>query len=131
MNKGGSQYKFNKKDTSSKYCILERSAQSKKIKRETLIQEGVRRLKNCSVDIDWLLKADILSEWSAVMKRSGYKEGYRFQMIKAAVQIYEKKMEDNRMGLIPMYRDTDWKREEREKAKDDKKEHWYRSKLRV
>ena len=65
------------------------------------------------------------------MKRSGYKEGYRFQMIKAAVQIYEKKMEDIRSGLIPMYRHADWEREERDKAKDDKKEHWFRSKNRV
>ena len=124
-------HKFYKKNISSKYCILERSAHSKKIKRETLIQEGVRRLKNCFVDTEWSLKAFILSEWSAVMKRSGYKEGYRFQMIKAAVQIYEKKIEDNRSSLIPMYRHEDWEREERDKAKDDKKEHWFRSKNRV
>ena len=88
----------------SKLCILEHSAQSNKQKKDTLIQEEVRNLRNCAVEEEWRTKANILSEWSATMKWSRYKERYKYQMIKTVVEIYDEMIEDDRNGTRPIYK---------------------------
>ena len=57
--------------------MLESSAMPNKIKRTTMVQEGVRILRNCRLDLTWTEKARPLTDFSARMKTSGYCEGYR------------------------------------------------------
>ena len=83
-------YKFYSKPMSSQYVILSKSAMSDKIKRNTLVQEAIRRLRNTSRDLPWELKAKILSEFSNKMMISGYSEQFRLEVIQSPVRGFEK-----------------------------------------
>ena len=107
--------------------ILRRSALNNRIKRSTAIQEGVRRLRNCSESVDWKERSNILTEWSATLRRSGYSAMYRREVVRAAVSIHEKILEDDNNEVRPMYRERKWQREEREREKEMRKENWYRA----
>ena len=102
------EHKFYKKKIVSKYCIPERSSHSDKMKKATNIQEGVRRLRNCSSNVDWKTRSDILSEWSATLKRSGYDSHYRRSVIMSSIKIFEDIVEKDRKGERPMYRTIEW-----------------------
>ena len=81
-------YQFFEKTCTSKYVIPEGSAHSKKMKMSVLVEEGVRRMRNCSrrlgVD-DWKVRSKILEGWARKLKRSGYPATTRHQVVKAAV----------------------------------------------
>ena len=70
-------YKFFKKSMSSKYVMVQISAMPMKIKRNALVQEVIRRLRNTSRSLSWSIKAEILSEFSLSMKMSGWSVGQR------------------------------------------------------
>ena len=68
-------YKFYKKSVSNKLTMVERSAMPMQIKRNSLVQEGIRRLRNT--------KKEIFSEYSFSLMLSGYSEKLRLETIKA------------------------------------------------
>ena len=111
-------HKFYKKNVASKMTILKRSALNGQIKRSTAIQEGVRRLRNCCDGVDWKDRSDILSDWSATLRRSGYSAKYRQEVIEASLAIYEKIQEDDKSGARPMYRERKWEKKRREEEKE-------------
>ena len=63
---------FFSKPISSPYTILFQSALSTKQKRNTLLQEGLRRLRNCSPDLDRFEVNDIMSRYMNMIRISGY-----------------------------------------------------------
>ena len=63
-------YKFYKKSMSNKLVMMERSAMPTKIKRNALVQEVIRRLRNTSRSLPWSVKSKILSDFSFAMKLS-------------------------------------------------------------
>ena len=85
-------YLFYEKPCACKFVIPEGSAHSRKMKMSALVEEGVRRMRNCSRrlgDEDWEVRRKILEEWSMKMKRSGYPATTRHQVVKAAVAMVE------------------------------------------
>ena len=74
-------YKFYSKPMASQYTILANSAMPERMKRNCLVQEGIRRLRNTSRSLDWEFKASILSEFSYKLKVSGYHARYRLEVI--------------------------------------------------
>ena len=52
-------YEFYEKPLCSKFVLMEASAAPLSQKRTVLTQEGIRRLKNCKVDLDWGQKQGI------------------------------------------------------------------------
>ena len=58
------QFEFYSKPMSSPYLLLQRSAVSRNTKRSTLFQEGMRRVRNCSLDLPWQVVRDHLSKFS-------------------------------------------------------------------
>ena len=50
--------------------MMERSAMPTKIKRNALVQEVIRRLRNTSRSLPWSVKSKILSDFSFAMKLS-------------------------------------------------------------
>ena len=119
------EYQFYSKPMSSKYLILESSAMPRKIKRNCLIQEGVRRLRNTSRELDWKVKAEILSEFSFKMLRSGYDSKFRLEIIQAAVGCYEKQCDLADRNVRPLHRLREFERESRWKKKKLTKTSWY------
>ena len=71
-------YKFYKKSVSNKLTMVERSAMPMQIKRNSLVQEGIRRLRNT--------KKEIFSEYSFSLMLSGYSKEFRLNTIKAAAK---------------------------------------------
>ena len=106
--------------------ILSKSAISDKIKRNTLVQEAIRRLRNTSRDLPWELKAKILSEFSNKMMISGYSEQFRLEVIQSAVRGFEKQCDKADKGITPLHRPREFQAEERWKKKHLTKTSWYR-----
>ena len=78
--------------------MMECSAQPTKTKRTTLTQEGIRILKNTSLDLPWEVAATHLSDLSGRMKASGYNEKFRLQVIQSAVDGFNKMVKVEREG---------------------------------
>ena len=64
-------YEFYEKPMASKFVLMQASAAPLSQKRTVLTQEGIRRLKNCKVDLEWEQKAHHLSNLMQKMKNSG------------------------------------------------------------
>ena len=119
-------YKFFKKSMSSKYVMVQNSAMPMKIKRNALVQEVIRRLRNTSRSLSWSVKAEILSEFSMSMKMSGWSEKFRFETIQSGVLGFERQCRVSDAGGRPMYRPRSYEAEERRRKKALTKTSWYR-----
>ena len=119
-------YKFFKKEVSNPRVILASSAMPMKVKRNALVQEGIRRLKNTSRNIPWSEKAEILTEFSNAMRISGYSEQFRLEIFKSAVTGYQRMCAQADAGIRPLHRKRDWSPEERRRKKLLSNTSWYR-----
>ena len=118
-------YQHYEKDVSSKTVLNAKSAHSAACKRGVHTQEVVRRLLNSSHRLDWRTEiAPVVTEYMRRMKAAGYGEKYRKDVLKHALGIFDKKWEDHRNGVQPIFRPKTWKREERKMAKANKKVNW-------
>ena len=117
---------FYKKPVDSKLFILNRSALSSKVKRATLAQEALRRLRNVRPDKLVERKGELLTEMAEGMKRSGYPEDYRKEVLEASIVGYKKQVTASEAGEKPLYRPRWWRKQERAKSKMLKKGSWYR-----
>ena len=96
--------KFYKKPMATNKVIHKRSAMSTKTKRSVLIQEGLRRLYNCSPDLPVDEKAKTLGEFAMSMKISGHTQSFRSYIIKAVVNKYINELQAHRNRTKPLYR---------------------------
>ena len=55
------------------------------------------------------------------MKNSGYSAKYRTEILDSALLAFEKMVNDDKAGIKPLFRDREWKKEERSKNKKGKK----------
>ena len=118
-------YQHYEKDVSSKTVLNAKSAHSAACKRGVHTQEVVRRLLNSSHRLDWRTEiAPVITEYMRRMKAAGYGEKYRRDILKHALGIFDKKWEDHRNGVQPIFRPKMWKKEERKIAKASKKVNW-------
>ena len=79
-------YKFYKKPISSKKVILANSALPANVKRASLTEGALRRLRYTDRTLPWSEIADILSEYSNDLRLSGYNESFRSEIIQAALK---------------------------------------------
>ena len=108
---------FYKKAVSNPLLISKNSAMPYRVKRASLSCEALRRLRNCSRELPWSQKAEILSEFSHKLMLSGWDAGARFDFIMAGLRGYQKQLERADSGVCPLYRPWDWDREARDKKK--------------
>ena len=78
-------YHFYKKPCSSPYTILKRSAISDSTKRISIFQECYRRLTNTSRNVPDQVLIYILSDFSNMLRLSGYSEAFRMNTINGAL----------------------------------------------
>lgn len=95
---------FYKKKMLCPFTILKRSAVGSSTKRNTMFQEALRRLRNCSKDTEWSEKARHLTEWQNMLRVSGYAEEYRYNIMLGAIKRHEEMKEKDRIGEIQFYR---------------------------
>ena len=118
-------YQHYEKPVASTLLVKANSAQSENCKRNTHVQELVRRILNCSPRLDWQVDvAPVLTNYMARMMTAGYSEGYRRQILKHALGIYRKMKEEDSSGIRPLYRPKDWHLDERRQQKKRKKHNW-------
>merc|ERR1719509_359446 len=59
-----------------------------------------------------------------MMKRSGYNEKFRREVLRSGRLAFQKILQENQMGTKPIYRSRKWKELERAKEKIQKRKNW-------
>ena len=119
-------YKWFGKRVSNPLLIMKNSALSEKVKRDSLVQQAMTRLRNTRRTLTWRISADILTEFSLRMKWAGYNFIYRGEVIRAAVVGHDRLLEKVDGGERPLHRPREWNATERRKNKLLGKAAWYR-----
>ena len=119
---GHIKYVFYQKPCASRLAIPASSAHSKQQKLAVMVEEGLRRLRNHSRWMDWNIKKKCLEEWAMKLKRSGYPTTFRHQVIRAAVEKWEKMCKDEDDGVRPIHRARTWQLCSRRLEKESRKE---------
>ena len=83
---GKIKHEFYQKPMACKFVIPYKAAHSKKIKLSVMVEEGIRRLRNNSRGLEWETSRGVMEDWPRKLRRSGYPETFRHQVIKAAVE---------------------------------------------
>ena len=124
---GKIRHEYYSKSVSSKAVIDARSAMPRRDKRAVLTQDLLRILLRCSPELEWEMKKKHVEEYVLRLQFSGYQEGFRREIVKSALNAYEKIKRKVEKGERPMYRTKVWKQKERSKEKRTKKTTWYKS----
>ena len=119
-------HEFYEKPVTCRLVIPERSAHSWKMKIAVMVEEGLRRLRNHSRELDWETSRKCMIKWALKLKRSGYSEQFRHQVIKAALEKWRKMCKTEDEGGRPVYRPREWRRRERRLAKVAKQQSWHK-----
>ena len=111
------------KDIASKYVIEEQSAMPIHKKRQILTQMCLRVLLNNSQYLDMESKKRTVGFFLNRMQASGYKQQFRYQVLKSALKAYETISNDTTRTL---YRGKEMNTPERRVEVRDKKRKWYK-----
>ena len=119
---------FYRKPMASRKLVQARSAFSTSKKRSILLEDGMRRLRNCSPELSWTVKAKFLNRFSSDLRCSGHTTSFRRTVLNRVLNKYKVDLSNHLEGSRRMYRT----REERENSKDankfsSQKDTWFRS----
>ena len=112
------------KEVSSKFLIHERSSHPENMKFNTLINEGLRILRNCNVSINWNEIKKHLQTFVHRMEFSGYNHEYRAKIMEAVFKKYDENIEKYEQ-TGKMYRSRTEKQKDNIIKKKNKKKNWY------
>ena len=125
---GKIEHGFFKKPCTSEIVIPYTSAHSRRMKLAVLVEEGLRRMRNHTRGLEWERSRKVMEDWSRKLRRSGYPATMRHEVIKAAVDRYEKMCVEEDEGVRPIHRPRSWKEKERRREKELKRTNWHQSK---
>ena len=92
------------------------------------MEEGQRRLKNCSPELDWEKKTVFLNRFSSDMKLSGHTPSFRGIVLKRVILKYENDLSNHTEGKKMMYRSQEERLKQKEVEKQSSsKDGWFRS----
>ena len=100
-------HRFYKKSMSSRMVVQAKSAFSTQKKISILMEEGQRRLRNCSPELDWKEKVLFLNRFSSDLRRSGHTPSFRGLILRRVIQKYRADLSNHLEGNRPMYRIRD------------------------
>ena len=121
-------HQFYKKPMASRKLVQAKSAFSTSKKRAILMEEGMRRLRNCSPNLAWDRKVYFLNKFSSDLRYSGHTVSFRSTVLTRVVARYETELSNHLEERLRMYRS----REERNAMKEQNKvsnlrDTWFRS----
>ena len=119
-------YEHYEKKITTKAVIHAKSAITTQVKRTVLSQEVLRILLHCNTYVPWEVVCGHINEFMKKMQYSGYSCSFRFDVVKSALNAMKIIREKEELGIRPINRPKEWKRQEREKEKELKKREWYR-----
>ena len=108
-------HKFYKKPISTKKVILATSALPSNVKRASLTEGALRRLRYTDRSLPWNEVADILSEYSNELRLSGYDHKFRAEIMEAAVKGFRNQCAAAAAGGTPLFRPRWHERQTRRK----------------
>ena len=118
---------FYKKPMTTKYTLLNGTAYPNGRLRAVLIEEVLRRLRNCSPDMDWKEKGKFVTEYAKEMKNSGHSEKFRKEIIERAIEKYKTILHRHNNGEKIMYRTRQERKVEiAERGGKAEKDTWFR-----
>ena len=115
-----------RKPMASKEVILARSLISNSQKRDILVQEGGRRLRNCSVEALWTSKTPHLNDLMLAMMRAGHNQPFRETVLSRILARYDNNLKLNNEENKPIYRSKPERIEQKLKEGIKNKSNWYR-----
>ena len=116
-------YQHYEKPVSTRTVLMAKSGYPMSKKRQILVNECLRRLLHCREELPWSYKTEVLEDYMARLRDSGYSEQFRRGVLKQAIGKYETMLERQRTGERPLHRSRDYRRSERQ-AQKTKKTSW-------
>ena len=113
------------KDVASRLVMASRSAHGENTKRNVMVNELCRIMKNCSLYIPWEEVAQKLSYYVRRMEYSGYEEQFRYTVVKMALGRHKRRL-GRWLEEGTMYAEYRSDRERRE-SRNEKKRDWYKN----
>ena len=107
--------------------IPHRSAYSRRMKLAVMVEEGVRRLRNFSRGLEWELMRKAMEDWARKLGKSGYPASFRHQVIKAAVEKWDRMCQKEHEGKRPIQRAREWHEYARRMKKESRRESWHQA----
>ena len=120
-------YEFYEKPTKNPKILLANSAINSSSKRTILTQECLRRIRNTKVELGVNVRNKHLNDFMLKMKKSGYTQEYRTQILKSALKAFQKMVEEDKNGTKPLFRSKQWNMEHRAESKRNKIKNWYKN----
>ena len=112
----------------SRKVVQSKSAFSTPRKRSILLEEGLRRLRNCSPELEWTDKVVFLNRFSSDMKRSGHNASFRKTVLCRVVKRYQADLSNHLEGRKCQYRSRRERIEQNHlNKKNSQKDTWFRS----
>ena len=97
-------FEFYRKSVANRNVLNSRSAFPVSTQRCILVEEGLRRLRNCSPDLPRDRKMYFLSDFAVSLMDSGHHVGFRQQILKAVLQKYETELQNHLAGTKNLFR---------------------------
>ena len=121
-------HQFYKKPMASRDLVSAITAFSTAKKRSILMEEGLRRLRNCFPGMSWREKVVHLNRFSSDLKRSGHSPSFRKTILRRIIAKYDTDLSNHEEGRKKMYRS----RQERTEMKSSRtvfgqRDTWFRS----
>ena len=95
---GQIRHQFFKKSMANRKVVQAKSAFSTGVKRSILVEEGMRRLRNCSTELNWPRKFKFLNTFSSDLRYSGHSESFRQTVLKRVVGRYKAELSNHLEG---------------------------------
>ena len=112
------------KEVSSKFLIHERSSHPENMKFNTLVNEGLRILRNCNVGLSWNEIKEHLQIFIHRMQFSGYIHEYRAKVMELIFKKYDEKIKKYK-ETGKMYRSRADQEKDRSIKNKRNKHNWY------
>ena len=110
-----------------KMVIPYKSAHSRKMNMAVWVEEGVRRMRNVSRGLDADVTRRVIAERSRKLRRSGYPETVRHEVIRMADEWWHKMCKEEDSGVRPVHRPRGWMTKERRLERERKVSSWHYS----
>ena len=115
-------HEFYEKPTKNDFVILADSAINWQSKRTILTQEALRRMRNTSIKLGVEVQNKHLEDFMIKLKKSGYSEKFRAEIIKSAKSAFKIQLDQDNNGSRPLFRDRE--RIISDKAQKSKVDWW-------
>merc|ERR1712030_144964 len=97
-------YEHYEKPMANKMEIQKESAMPEKMRRASLVQSGITRLLNTSIELGEAKQNEILSDYMKKLQTSGYDQKTRLVILKSIKHGWQKILEKAKTGEKPLHR---------------------------